>query len=128
MVTHSDKTAFSAESVQESIHPMDNFPVRQLRFDFDTVENHDPVWSRSNPDFAIFINALGVHVPHFERFLVKVMRQYRGALSEPKLIDDIQRIIGQEAHHAFNFVNWTKRLAKQYPALTRLDESAKTWF
>ena len=83
MVTQSDKTAFSAESVQESIHPMDNFPVRQLRFDFDTVENHDPVWSQSNPDFAIFINALGVHVPHFERFLVKVMRQYRGALSEP---------------------------------------------
>jgi len=128
MVTQSDKTAFSAESVQESIHPMDNFPVRQLRFDFDTVENHDPVWSRSNPDFAIFINALGVHVPHFERFLVKVMRQYRGALSEPKLIDDIQRIIGQEAHHAFNFVNWTNTLAKRYPDLTRLDESAKTWF
>ncbi len=117
-----------AGSASKSVHPMDNFPVRQFRFNFDTVENHNPIWSQSNPDFAIFINALGIHVPHFERFLVKVMRQYRGELSEPKLIDDVQRIIGQESHHAFNFVNWTKEMAKRYPDVLKLDESAKAWF
>ena len=51
---------------------MDDIPVRQLRFEF--ADAADPVWSRSSPDFAIFINALGIHVPHFERFLVHVMR------------------------------------------------------
>lgn len=61
-----------------SEHPMDHIPVRQLRFDF--ADDLDPVWSRSCPDFAIFINALGVHVPHFEHFLVRVMRASRDEL------------------------------------------------
>jgi len=124
----SDPKRNNQDSAQQALHPMDNFPVRQLKFDFKAVEGHNPVWSKSNPDFAIFINALGIHVPHFERFLVKVMRQYRGALSEPKLIGDVQRIIGQEAHHAFNFVNWTQEMAKRYPNITKLDSSAKIWF
>ena len=117
-----------ASAQTASPHPMDNFPVRQLRFNFESVQGHNPVWSQTNPDFSIFINALGVHVPHFERFLVKVMRQYRGALSDPKLIDDVQRIIGQEAHHAFNFINWTREMAKRYPDRPALDESAKSYF
>lgn len=109
-------------------HPMDDFPVRQLRFSFDDVANHNPVWSESSPEFAMFINALGVHVPHFERFLVKVMREYRDELDDEALKQDIQRIIGQEAHHAFNFIKWTAHMAKRYPALRSLDEHAKTYF
>ena len=61
-------------------HPMDQIPVRQLRFNFDDIKGHDPVWSQTNPNFSIFINALGLHVPHFERFLVVVMRAYRDEL------------------------------------------------
>ena len=55
---------------------MDSIKVRQLRFDFEQLDRSDPVWSRSCPDFSIFINAMGIHVPHFEHFLVYVMRQY----------------------------------------------------
>ncbi len=109
-------------------HPMDEIPVRQLRFDFEAVEGHDPVWSQSNPDFAIFINALGVHVPHFEKFLVQVMRAYRGELNDQQLLDDVQAIIGQESHHAFNFLSWTKELIKKYPEIERLDQEAKAYF
>ena len=93
-------------------HPMDNIPVRSLKFD---AADSEPVWSQSSPEFAMFINALGVDVPHFERFLVRVMRQYRGELSDPKLLQDVQAIIGQESHHAFNFSKWTQRLADKYP-------------
>ncbi len=107
---------------------MDDIPVRQLRFDFSDIEGSDPVWSNSSPDFSIFINALGVHVPHFERFLVAVMREYRDELSDPALVKDIQAIIGQEAHHAFNFINWTKEMGKKYPGLLQLDASAKKYF
>jgi predicted metal-dependent hydrolase len=107
---------------------MDEIPVRQLRFKFDDVEGHDPVWSRSSPDFAIFINALGLHVPHFERFLVKVMRAYRDELRDEALLKDVQAIIGQESHHAFNFLSWTKELNKRYPKTARLDESARHYF
>tara|TARA_R110002072_G_scaffold64_1_gene296 strand:- start:2477 stop:3373 length:897 start_codon:yes stop_codon:yes gene_type:complete len=109
-------------------HPMDEIPVRQLRFNFDDVTNHNPVWSRSSPEFAMFINALGVHVPHFERFLVKVMREYRDELNNPKLTEDVKNIIGQEAHHAFNFLKWNVHLGKRYPGILALDQHAKDYF
>ena len=111
-------------------HPMDDIPVRRLRFSFgeDGGEALDPVWSRSSPEFAIFINALGIHVPHFERFLVAVMRRYRDSLSNPKLSADVQAIIGQESHHAFNFIAWTRSMTRRYPRLARLDRTAQRYF
>jgi predicted metal-dependent hydrolase len=105
---------------------MDHIPVRQLRFDFDRAA--DPVWSESSPDFAIFINALGIHVPHFERFLVKVMRKWRDELDDPELKADVQAIIGQESHHAFNFLKWTKAMERRYPGLKAIDEHAAGYF
>ncbi len=71
-------------------HPMDQIPIRRFRFDYDAVEDHNPVWSESNPDFSIFINALGVHVPHFERFLVRTMREFRDELTDDKLKADVK--------------------------------------
>ena len=85
-------------------HPMDNIPVRPLKFD---ATHSEPVWSKSSPEFAMFINSLGVDVPHFERFLVSVMREYRGELSDPELLHDVQAIIGQESHHASTWRSWT---------------------
>ncbi len=99
-----------------------------MRFNFDAVEGHDPVWSRSSPDFSIFINALGIHVPHFERFLVRVMRAYRDELEQEDLLRDVQAIIGQESHHAFNFLGWTREMSRRYPKLPALDEHAKNYF
>ncbi len=109
-------------------HPMDSIPIRKFRFDYDTVEGHNPVWSKSNPDFSIFINALGVHVPHFERFLVRTMREYRDELADLNLIDDVKGIIGQESHHAFNFERWTLEMSKHYQALPDIDARAKSYF
>ena len=109
-----------------SAHPMDDIPVRQLRFDFESAP--DPVWSRSSPDFAIFINALGIHVPYFERFLVKVMRTWRDELDDSGLKADVQAIIGQESHHAFNFQRWTGVMCRRYPRLAAIDAHASAYF
>ena len=106
---------------------MDNIVVRQLRFDFGQAE-HRCVWSQSSPEFSMFLNALGLHVPYFERFLVKVMRQYRDALTDPTLATDVKAIIGQEAHHAYNFVRWNQVLCARYPNLRRLEQSAESFF
>lgn len=114
--------------MEATSHPMDKFPVRQLRFNFDEVTDHNPVWSKSSPEFAMFINSLGVHVPHFERFLVKVMREYRDDLKDEKLTQDVKNIIGQEAHHAFNFLKWNEHLGKRYPGIIKLDQHAKSYF
>ena len=112
-------------------HPMDDFPVRRLRFELDadgSEESLSPLWSRSCPDFSMFINALGIHVPYFERFLVEVMRKYRGELTDPKLEKDVHGLIGQEAFHAFNFVARTKSMARHYPGLAELDDEARGYF
>ena len=109
-------------------HPMDDFPVRGLRFDVSELPDEALVWSKSSPDFSMFINALGVHVPYFERFLVAVMRAYRDELDDAELKSDVQAIIGQEAHHAFNFAKLNQRLAKTYPGIGKLDAQAKVHF
>ena len=111
-----------------STHPMDDFPVRPLRFDLTDVAPEQFVWSNSCPEFSMFINALGLHVPYFERFLVKVMRAYRDELEDPALREDVRRIIGQEAHHAFNFVRWNERMAERYPGLAAVDAAALKGF
>lgn len=121
-------SAVTTETVKSSLHPMDAILVRRLKFAFDQVQTSDLVWSRSNPNFSIFINALGVHVPHFERFLVSVLREVRGDLTDPQLVKDVQAIIGQEAYHAFNFEGWTRRMNEHYTRLPEIDAVAKNYF
>ena len=79
-----------------SDHPMDNIAVRGLRFDFDAVTADDFVWSQSCPEFSIFINALGIHVPYFEKFLVQTMRTYRDELDNTELLS--KRLINLPIH------------------------------
>lgn len=109
-------------------HPMDNFPVRALEFDFKKISFEDPVWSRSSPGFSMFINALGVHVPYFERYLVKSMSLAKKKINDPGLLRDVSAIIGQEAHHAKNFIGFNKWMATRYPKLPKLDEQARNYF
>ena len=107
---------------------MDEFPVRALRFDVDAIENQEPVWSRTSPKFAVFVNALGVHVPYFERYLISAMRKARPQVRDKELVQDMTRIIGQEANHARNFVAVNALLARRYPKVARFDADAKAYF
>lgn len=109
-------------------HPMDNIEVRPLRFDYTNIEMQDPVWSRSNPLFSIYINALGIHVPYFERFLVMAFRSIRENIDSGQLKCDVKSIIGQEAHHGKNFIEFNKFLTKRYPEVAKLDKRAKEYF
>ncbi|TBR45023.1 metal-dependent hydrolase [Marinomonas agarivorans] len=109
-------------------HPMDNIEVRPLRFDYTKIEMQDPVWSRSNPLFSIYINALGIHVPYFERFLVMAFRAVRDNIDNEILRKDVTSIIGQEAHHGRNFIEFNKFLMQRYPEVEALDQRAKTYF
>lgn len=105
-------------------HPMDDFPVRPLNFEMDSAERAGVVWSRTCPEFAVFINALALHVPHFERYLIKAMRAAREHIDDPRLRRDMTAIIGQEAHHAKNFLRFNAALARRYPKVGRHDAEA----
>jgi len=109
-------------------HPMDQFPVRPFDFDLDNIEKKNYVWSRSSPEFAVFINALGVHVPYFERYLITTMRKARAEVKDEELLKDISSIIGQEAHHAKNFLHLNRLLAERYPKVKQFDDEARAYF
>lgn len=109
-------------------HPMDDFPVRPLNFELDKIRFSDPLWSRSCPDFSMFINALGLHVPYFERYLVKAMSAAKKQITDEALQRDVKAIIGQEAHHAKNFIGFNDVMAKRYPKVAALDKHVRESF
>lgn len=109
-------------------HPMDHIPVRPLTFDIAGLSGRNPVWSRTCPEFSIFINALSVHVPYFERYLIRVLNQAKASVKDPGLREAMSGIIGQEAHHAKNFLDFNKFLAETYPRVNDLDTEARDFF
>ena len=117
-----------------SIHdsPMSDFPVRPLRFDIPTAAGEDRtsqvVWSHTKPEFSVFLNALAMHVPHFEEFLVSVMREVRPQISSSKLRRDITAIMGQEANHALDFLRFNQLLRDRYAGLSDHDDASIAYF
>ncbi|WP_421718208.1 metal-dependent hydrolase [Algiphilus sp.] len=109
-------------------HPMQGFPVRPLKFTIDELSEEDFLWSPHRPELAVFLNALGVHVPYFERYLVHSMRQARERITDPELRQDATAIIGQEAHHAHNFLKLNARLAERYPRMPEFEATNKHYF
>jgi uncharacterized protein len=109
-------------------HPMDRIPVRPLQFDLDKIESRDYVWSKTSPEFSVFMNALGLHVPYFERYLIGALRKAKPQIHDEKLLRDVSAIIGQEAHHARNFVHLNRVLASRYPKVAELDANARDYF
>jgi predicted metal-dependent hydrolase len=109
-------------------HPMDDFPVRPLNFDLGRLKPDELLWSRTCPAFSVFLNAFGVHVPYFERYLVRSMRLAREQIDDPVLRRDVTAIIGQEAHHAKSFILLNAILAKRYPKVAEYEARVRDDF
>ncbi len=109
-------------------HPMDDFPVRPLRFPLGPDQHVEVVWSRTKPEFSVFLNALAMHVPHFERYLVATLRIAREQISDERLRLHVTRIIGQEANHARNLLAFNDALRNRYPEIVAIDDASIAWF
>ena len=107
---------------------MDDFPVRPLDFDVSNVAPEDCAWSKSSPYFSVFINALGLHVPYFERYLICTINTVKHDMADDKLRRDMVALAGQEGHHARNFIAFNALMAKRYPKVEKLDATAKNYF
>ena len=116
------------KNTEDPSHPMDDFPVRPLDFGMDDFGADKIVWSQSSPEFAVFINALGLHVPYFERYLIHTMNTVKHDVSDAKLRRDMAALVGQEGHHARNFIAFNQTMANRYPKVTKLDAAAKAHF
>ncbi|WP_439641958.1 metal-dependent hydrolase [Nevskia sp.] len=113
---------------EHSQHPMDHFPVRPLRFPLAADQPVAVVWSRTKPAFSVFLNALAMHVPHFERYLVASLRRAREQIRDPALKRDVTAIIGQEANHSHNLTAFNQHLRARYPEAVAIDDASIAWF
>ncbi len=109
-------------------HPMDDIPVRRLKFRFDDVDPSCAMWSQSSPLFSLFSNALTVHVPYFERYLIRALGAAKRKLPPSKLRDDVEAIIGQEGDHANSFIAYNDLLKRRYPGLEKLERESSDGF
>ena len=116
------------QSAPTSDHPMDDFPVRKLDFGARELDQDAVIWSRSSREFAIFLNAFSVHVPYFEKYLVRSMLAARKQIDDDELRRDIDAIIGQEAHHAKNFIEFNRLMADRYSKIDAMEMAAKRDF
>lgn len=109
-------------------HPMDDFPVRPLKFNIESLQPDDVVWSQTCPEFSVFFNALALHVPYFERYLIRSMNAARPHVKNERLQRDMSSISGQEAFHAQNFVKINKLLVARYPSIEELERKSRDYF
>ena len=82
---------------------------RNVRFDFSASP---AVHHRNNPYLSHFWNALSVMAPSTERILMRVARAVRGEISDPRLLEDLNALVAQEALHTREHRRWNARLSE----------------
>jgi predicted metal-dependent hydrolase len=71
--------------------------VRQMDFDFPS--DIDPVVIAGNPEQSFAMIGLSLLLPYLEPYLIRTMKEAKKQLSDPKLIDDLERFNKQEGQH-----------------------------
>lgn len=56
-------------------------------------------WINQNPILTSIMAAVSIFFPEGERFLIDTMREAKGHITDPDLLQEINLFIGQEAHH-----------------------------
>ncbi|MDC0717296.1 metal-dependent hydrolase [Nannocystis bainbridge] len=79
--------------------PADLGPIkpRAMEFDLDDLPRH---WMAGLPVSTAIGNALHLIFPMGERFFVRAVRHYMGAIDDPTLREQIRGFFGQEGRHA----------------------------
>jgi hypothetical protein len=84
-------------------------------------------WLGRDPIATAFFNALSASFPQGERFFMDAVRRYRGA-ADPKLAEQIQAFLAQEAVHSREHLVFNNAVAGQGFDLTRVDTYLKSRF
>jgi predicted metal-dependent hydrolase len=88
--------------------PRPDIEVRNLRFSLDaSIPKH---WLAGKRAVSIFFDNLSVLFPAGERFFMLSVRHFEGAVSDPKLKQDMRGFAQQEALHSREHVRYNDRL------------------
>jgi uncharacterized protein len=118
------RTMFSSRLLNSSTPDDIVIEPRRPEFDFSGVGKY---WLR-DPFTSHFMNALSIVVPHSERTVIEIVRKYADAISDPKLLQDMDALIRQEGRHTLMHLRCNDLLKKcGYPAI-RLFERFQKFF
>jgi predicted metal-dependent hydrolase len=90
-------------------------PRRDIHFQLDGVDiSH---WNPLGSHVSHLLNALSITFPEGEKFFIESARYFKDQIKDPKLLEDLQGFIGQEAMHGREHrVMNAKIAAAGYPA------------
>lgn len=104
---------------------MADFSIRKQNYKFDS-KTTPKYWYSNNPVLTSLWNSLSLTFPDGEKFFVRAVRHYNGAILDPNLLEDIKIFTGQEAAHGKEHRALNKMLYEQgYENVEDLEKQVK---
>ena len=94
---------------------MTDLEVRRISFAFD--ETVPFAWHPTNPEFGITMNAVGLFIIGFEKYVVDAVRQAMPRIGDPAVAEEADAFLRQEAQHARAHRMHMRALFGRYPGL-----------
>ena len=99
-----------------------DIPRRDIHFKLDDVDLK--TWNAHGPHVSQLLNALSIVFPEGEKFFIESARHFKDQLKNPKLLEDLQGFIGQEAMHGREHRVYNERLAQMGYDVSRLERDS----
>ncbi len=78
---------------------MSHQPIVIRQMDFDFPPDIDPVVVEGDPEQSYLLIGLSLLLPYLEPYLIRTMKEAKEQVSDPALIDDLERFSAQEGQH-----------------------------
>ena len=99
-----------------------DIPRRDIHYKLDDVDLK--TWHPNGIHVSHLLNALSVVFPEGEKFFIESARHYKNEIKDPKLLEDLQGFIGQEAMHGREHRAYNERLAAMGYDVERLERES----
>ncbi|MFI5307507.1 MAG: metal-dependent hydrolase [Polyangiales bacterium] len=100
-------------------------PPKAREMHFELSEGLASHWCPSHPEFSHAASAFMAALPHLEPYFIHNIREAAEQIEDPRLKQDVELFVAQEARHAQQHRRLNQLLAVRYPELPRLERAIK---
>lgn len=80
-------------------------------------------WNKQKPEFSQVVNAASMAMPYLEPYLIRTMRKARAKITSPKLQQDLDLYVQQEAQHYQQHKKYNDSITGQYSCGKAIEQS-----